>query len=288
MKRSVIVGAFVALALLVGACTPDGPAPRTWKVSPQSVEVVKRNNWQQSGDRPYVIQVGFRSKLGVDKSTKVQVVSQCYNQKLPGENAVPAGTTYDFPAGAADVVFPEAQNLDLGDVLFNTAPLEIFGTMTFAMNRNVHPWISSCAMSDAFGSLLAPALRDALELLIADSSVPPTQDALIDLLVNNLGNFVGGIGSILLGTLEGLGTPDAIVGVGVQLLIPSAGAFTDLLNTAFSLAGFFVPQFQNGFVTTDELPASLKIKVGPLNASTTTFDFDAGDAGHYKLKMRIG
>jgi hypothetical protein len=285
-KASVLVAVVAAVALFTGACTPGGPAAANWKVKPSTIKVVTKNSQVTTGDRPYVIQIGFRSKLGVANSSVTQIASQCRSGALPAPDAAPAGTTVTIPAGTADITFPATQNLDIGDVLLKTAPFEIFGALTFAMNRNVLPFITSCAITDALDSLLVPVLNDALNLLIAASPVPPTQDQLIDLIVSNLGNFLSGIGSLIASALEGLGNPDAVVGVGVQLLLPTAGTFTDLLNTALGIAGLFEPELANGFIPLDGLPSSIKIKVGPLNSSVSTFDFD-GDAGHYIYTSNI-
>jgi hypothetical protein len=289
MRKSTMVGALVAsVALLAVACTPGGPAANNWKVKPNTIQVVRQNSFTTAGDRPYVIQIGFRSKLGVANSSSASISSQCYSGALPAPDAAPAGTTVAVPAGSADISFPAVQNLDIGDVLLNTAPLEIFGDLTFVMNRNVLPFITSCAISDALNSLLVPALRDALNLLIAASPVPPTQDQLVNLIVSNLGNFLQGAGSLIASILEGIGAaPDAVVGVGVQLLLPTAGTFTDLLNTGFAIGGLFAPGLAQGFIPISGLPSSVKIKVGSLIPSVSTFDFD-GDAGHYVYSSLIG
>jgi len=288
MRKVPLLGALVAsIALFAGACTPGGPAANVWKVKPSSIEVVRQNSQVTAGDRPYVIQVGFRSKLGVAHSSSAQIASQCRSGALPQPDAAPTGTTVTVPAGSADVTFPQTQNLDIGDVVLQTAPFEIFGALSFVMNRNVLPFITSCAITDALESLLVPTLTDALDLLIAASPVPPTQDELINLIVSNLGNFLNAVGSLVASIIEGLGNPDAIVGVGVQLLLPTAGAFTDLLNTAFSIAGLFEPALANGFIPIPGLPSSIKIKVGPLAPSVSTFDFD-GEAGHYVYTSSIG
>ncbi|MFN8053539.1 MAG: hypothetical protein U0Q22_19025 [Acidimicrobiales bacterium] len=286
MRTSRMIGAFISIAVVAVACTPGGPAPSDWKVKPSSISVIRQNSITTAGDRPYVIQIGFRSKLGVANSSDVQIASQCASGALPEPDAAPAGTTIAVPAGSADVTFPATQNLDVGDVLLQTAPFEIFGTLSFAMNRNVLPFITSCAITDALNSLLVPVLKDALNLLIATSPVPPTQEQLVNLIVSNLGNFLNGVGSIIGSIIEGLGNPDAIVGVGVQLLLPTSGAFTDLLNTAFGVASLFAPGLANGFIPISGLPSSVKIKVGSLSPSTTVFDFD-GDAGHYALTSTI-
>lgn len=286
MKRTGIVGAVLALVMLVTACTPEGPPPSTWRVKANSVQVVRQNNYSAAGDRPYMIQISFRSKLGVANSSKVDVSSQCYNGKLPAPDAAPDGQTHTFPENAADIVFPNTQNLDVGDLMLNTAPLEIFGVMTFAMNRNVHEWFTSCAMSDALGSLLAPAMRDALDMLIANSSSPPTQEALINLIIANLGNFMGGLGSFLFASIEGLGNPDAIVGIGVNILVPTSGAFTGLLSTGLTIADWLLPEIDSGFVNLPALPPTLKVRIGPMAPSWWTYDFD-GDAGHYRVNMSV-
>lgn len=286
MRKVSVIGALVvALSLVAAACTPpSGPAPRNWKVKPVSVEVLDQEE-PDSGDEPYIIQIGFRSKLGVPGSSDTQIASQCYARKLPAPDAAGVGETYVVPAGSADVAFGDVQNLDIGDVLLELAPLEIFGTLTFVMERDgLFP--ESCAISDAFRSLLLDPLEDALDLLIAAQPVPPTQEQLINLLVNSIDNFLSALGSLLVGVLEGLGNPDDVIGVGVQALLPTSGAFTGLLDTAFGLAGFFNPEFQNGFIPIEDLPSNFRIRVGSLSSSTTTFDLQSTVA-HYKYTSTI-
>ena len=285
MKRMTAVGALVvALSLVAAACTIGGPAPTDWKVKPSTIKVVDGED-NDAGDEPYVIQVGFRSKLGVAGSSSAQISSQCYAGALPGPDAAPDGTTVAVPPGSADVSFPQAQNLDIGDVLLGTAPLEIFGTLTFAMERD--GVFTGCAISDALGSALVPVMTDALNLLIAGSAVPPTQEALVDLIVSNLGNFLNAVGGFLAAFIEGLGNPDDIIGVGVQILLPTAGAFTDVLNTAFALGGIFQPGLEQGFIPISGLPSSVKIKVGSLVPSSATFDFQS-DVAHYVYSSTVG
>ena len=286
MKRISVFGALLAaIALVASACTIGGPAPTDWKVKPGTIKVVDGED-NDAGDEPYVIQVGFRSKLGVAGSSDVQLSSQCYAQAVPGPDAAPDGTTVNVPAGSADITFPQAQNLDIGDVLLGTAPLEIFGTLTFAMERDgIFP--EGCAISDLLGSALVPVMKDALNLLIAGSAVPPTQEDLINLIVSNLGNFLNAVGNFLGAILEGLGNPDDIMGVGVQILLPTAGTFTDLLNTAFAIGGIFQPGLEQGFIPIDSLPSSVKIRVGSLIPSSATFDFPS-DVGHYVYTSNVG
>jgi hypothetical protein len=284
-KVSVIGSLVVALALVAAACTPpSGPAPRNWKVSPTSVKVIDPED-VDGGDEPYVIQIGFRSKIGVPGSSDTSIASQCYSRKLPPTNVGTPGTTVTIPPGSADIAFGDVQNLDIGDVLLELAPFEIFGTLAFVVERDgLFP--DSCAISDAFRSLLLNPLEDALDLLIAAQPVPPTQEQLIQLIVNSIDDFLGALGSLIVAVFEGLGNPDDVIGIGVQALLPTAGAFTDLLNTAFGIAGFFEPGFQNGFIPIEDLPSNLKLRVGSLSTSSALFDFQIPGV-HYEYRSAI-
>ena len=269
-KVSAIITFGLMAALLGAACTPAGPAPSQWKVSPKSITVHDGED-NDGGDEPYVMQLGFRSKLGVAGSSQATFSSQCYNQKVPAADAAPDGTTLAVPAGAADIVLPNVQNLDVGDLALGTAPFEIIGTLSFVAERD--GLFAGCAISDALSSALVPTLRDALELLIASSPVPPTQDELIQLIVDNIGNFLAALASLIGTVIEGLGNPDDIIGVAVQIHLPTAGALTDLIKTGLAVGGLFAPGLEQGFIPVEDLPSSLLIKVGPLVNSNSTFRF---------------
>jgi len=269
-KVSAIMSVALLVALIGAACTPTGPAPSQWKVSPKSITVHNGED-NDGGDEPYVMQLGFRSKLGVPGSSSATFSSQCYNGKLPATNAGADGTTLVVPAGSADVFLPNVQNLDIGDLALGTAPFEIIGTMSFVAERD--GIFDSCAISDALRLALVATLTDALELLIANSATPPTTEDLIALIVDNLGNFLGALGSLIGSVIEGLGNPDDIIGVAVQIHLPTSGALTDLITTGLALGGLFAPGLAQGFIPIADLPSSLLIKVGPLVASNATFRF---------------
>ncbi|HTO00909.1 MAG TPA: hypothetical protein VL068_09570 [Microthrixaceae bacterium] len=270
-KRTTALLVFGVMAgLLAGACTPAGPPARDWKVSPSSITVNNKED-QDKGDEPYVMQLGFRAKLGVKGSASTTFSSQCYNKKLPAQDAAPSGTTIVVPAGAADITFNNVQRLDLGDLAIGTAPFEIMGTLTFVAERD--GIFASCAVSDVLRSALAKTVKDAMELLIARSPVPPTSDALINLVVDNIGNFLQAAASLVGAVVEGLGDPDDIIGVAAQIHLPTNGALTDLIKTGLSIGGLFAPGLDQGFIPVDGLPSSLQIKVGTLNPSKAKFHF---------------
>lgn len=284
MTRRVSTSALlVALLALVASCAPGPPPERNWAVRAESITVHDGED-NDGGDEPYVIQIGFRSKLGVSGSTSTSVRSQCRSNKLFPDNAAPNGTTLQIPAGSADISFPGVQNLDVADIAAGDTPFEVIGTLAFVMERD--GLFTGCAMTDALDSALRPVLRDALALLIANSPVPPTQEQLINLLVNNIGNFISAAGSIIGAVIEGLGNPDDIIGVAAQIHLPTTGALTDLINTAFAIGGLFAPGLENGFIPIEELPSGIKIRVGTLSPSAASFRFTSNVAD-YTYRSRV-
>ncbi len=265
-KKVLAASSMIAvMAVLAASCTLPTPASHTWKVKPVSVKVIDQEDFDP-GDEPYVIQLGFRSKLGVPNSSSVSIVSQC-PWGLPATNVGTPGTVVPIPAGSADIVFPEAKNLNIGDVLLETAPLEIFGTISFVMERDV--LTTGCGWKDLITNVLPPIMVDALNLLIGEQALPPTQEQLIDLLVDNLGSLLAAIPGFLGIALEGaFSSPDDLLGMAVQIHLPTAGAFTDLLNLGLTLAGL-----NNGEIPIPDLPATIKFRIGKLLPSSASFDF---------------
>ena len=283
MHRRICCVALIAAVALVAACAPTAPPDRDWKVVPESITVHDSEDGD-GGDEPYVIQLGFRSKLGVEGSTSTSLRSQCRAGKLPATNAVPSGTTYLVPAGSADVSFPGVKNLDLVDLAAGTAPFEVLGTFSFVLERD--GLTAGCAVTDALDNSLRPLLRDALALLIANSPTPPTEDELIDLLVDNLGSFVAAAGNLIGAVLEGLGNPDDVIGVAAQIHLPTGGALSELVHTAFALGGLFSPGLEDGFIPIDGLPSEIQIRVGTLSPSAVDFRFTTSIAD-YGFRSRV-
>jgi hypothetical protein len=276
--RSTTVVLMTALiALVAAACAPAPPPTRDWKVKAESI-TVHRGEDQDGGDEPYVIQIGFRSKLGVSGSTSTSIASQCRSMALFPNNAAPDGTTLQIPPGSADIAFPDVQNLDILDLANQTAPFEVLGTLSFVMERD--GLFQGCAITDALESALLYVLRDALALLIADSPVPPTEQQIVNLIVGNIGNFISAAGSLIGAVIEGLGNPDDIIGVAAQIHLPTTGALTDLVNTAFSIGGIFSPGLEQGFIPIEGLPSELQIRVGTLSPSSVNFRFTSAAADY--------
>jgi hypothetical protein len=272
----------IALAMVGGACAAP-PAPAQWKIKPVSITVNDGED-NDGGDEPYVIQIGFRSKVGVPGSSATSISSQCYRNRVPATNAAPDGTTVLVPPDSADVTFDGVQNLEISDLAAGAIPFEVIGTLTFVMERD--GLFAGCAVSDALKNALLGVVRDALDLLIANSPVPPTTEELIDLIVANIGDFLAAAGSLIGAVLEGLGNPDDVIGVAAQIHLPTRGALTDLINGALDVAGFFSPGLENGFIPIDGLPSSFVIRVGTLSPSRADFRFTS-PAADYSYRSEI-
>ncbi len=271
MNRKLTAAAVMvaAISVLAASCTLPSPASGTWKVKPVSVEVIDQEDFD-AGDEPYVIQVGFRSKLGVPNSADAFVVSQCNSGAFPmpdpNSNIGTPGTV--VPVGGADITFPEAQNLDIGDVLLETAALEIFGTMSFVMERDV--LIGTCAWTETINAVLPGILRDSLNLLIGQSPIPPTEQQLIDLIVGLLDDFLAVIPGAIAITVEGVGaSPDDLLGTAIQIHLPTAGTFTSLLDLGLNLAGL-----DNGILDLEELPGNVVFRIGKLLPSSASMPME--------------
>jgi hypothetical protein len=281
-RKAVVAGAIVAaVSMIVASCTLPAPAKRVWKVKADSIEVVDQEDWDP-GDEPYAIQLGFRSKLGVANSSQSWVNSQCTNGTgMPATDVAGPGETYSFPPGAADIVFPEVQNLDVGDILLQSAPFEIFGTFTFVMERDT--LLGTCAWTETIVNSMPGILRDSLNLLIAAQPVPPTQEQLVQLIIDQIDNFLSLVVGALLIQLEGvLGGQDDLLGLVAQIHLPMAGTLANLLNFGLNLAGL-----DNGVVDIPELGTNLKIRIGNLLPSSTVFEFSGTPAYEVRYRSRI-
>ena len=281
-RRVAALAASLATVAVLAACSPP-PTPVEWRVSPKSVTVHNSED-NDAGDEPYIIQIGFRSKLGVAGSSHVSLASQCYANRLPANDSVPSGTTYTIPPGSADSRFADVNNLDLSDLAAGTAAFEVIGTLTFVMERD--GIFESCAVSDALRSALVGTLRDALNLLIANSPTPPSTDDLINLVVSHVGDFISAAASLIGAVIEGLGNPDDVIGVAAQIHLPTRGALTDLVNTAFAIGGIFAPGLEQGFIPLEDLPSGLLIRVGTLSPSSTSFRLTT-DAADYTYRSEV-
>jgi hypothetical protein len=82
---------------------------------------------------------------------------------------------------------------------------------------------------------------------------------------------------------------DDIIGVAVQIHLPTAGALTDLIRAGLAIGGIFSPGLEQGFIPLDGLPSTFQIKLGSLTPSTSTFHFASPAADYtYVSKIALG
>ena len=108
------------------------------------------------------------------------------------------------------------------------------------------------------------------------------------MIVSHIGDFLRAGLHILVAQLEGFGDADDIVGIVVQIHLPTAGAFTSLLNLGLKLAGLASDAIDGqGNITVDGLASKVKVKIGNLLPSTSVFDIDTPGGPHYIMTTAI-
>ena len=168
-----------------------------------------------------------------------------------------------------------------------TAPLEIFGTISFAMERD--GVFSSCHVTDALNSALVGVIKDSIELLIANSPVPPTQDELISMIVSHIGDFLRAGLHILVGPARGAGRP----GRHRRHRGPDPPSDRRCVHVAAQRRPAASPGLASdaidgqGNLTIDGLASKVKIKIGNLLPSTAVFDIDNPGGAHYILTTAV-
>jgi hypothetical protein len=146
--------------------------------------------------------------------------------------------------------------------------------MSFVMERDV--LIGTCAWTETINAVLPGILRDSLNLLIGNSPIPPTEQQLVDLVVGLLDDFLAAIPGAIAITVEGVGaSPDDLLGVALQIHLPTAGAFTSLLDIGLTLAGI-----DNGHLDIPDLPPTIKFRIGKLLPSSASFTFEGVGQKH--------
>lgn len=252
-RRAAVVAAFLALSITAAACAPPPPPATDWAFKADQVTAVVGNdpfikppliNCTAEGitsncyDEAYTINIWFRVKFGVANSAQTGVVSTRSNAvSLCAENrsaCVGNPTTRSLnDAQGGRVNFPGVTRLDVVDVLAGNAPLEVVGVWTWAMEE------------DLAGTLnpgpLANILRNVLNDTIASGSLPNDANALVQLLVDNLGQAILLGGSALLNAITSvlLGMGDDVLGSRFYIGVGAKGTLGNIINAAVpDLTGF--------------------------------------------------
>lgn len=229
--------AVVALMGLVAACAPTAPgggiAPVNWAFKGTSVTV---NQSQDSigicfpailcKDEPYLLNIGFRVKLGVPGSASAFVV----NPRTDAPENVAAGETVNVLGTAAEskTTFTGVKPMDLLDLANTNNHLEIVGTFVWSSEEDQ---LGNGLAADSTASALADALNQTLAQTTLSNISAQT---IIDLILGNIGNIVG----IAAQNIPLLGLGDDVLGGGMYIGIGARGALASAIDSILATTTF--------------------------------------------------
>jgi hypothetical protein len=148
--------------------------------------------------------------------------------------------------------------------------------------------IGTCEWAELFGSMI-PLLNGVLDAALGTPGNAVSEQELVDLLVSNIMTFLTTAAHLIGTQLEGIfASPDDMVGLAMQIHLPTQGAFTDLLNFGLALAGINNGEIPIEELTGTEVPSNMKVRIGHLLPSHAYFDFDVPGGAHYLLKTIVG
>ena len=248
--RSGVVVVLLALLGLGVACTPAGQGgipTETWRIEGTQVTV---NDSQDEvcpivcvnrEDEPYLLQIAFRVKLGVNGSATAWVVGDRNNDI----EDLGAGQTGNLDGAArATATFAGIRGLDAGDLLNTNNHLELFGTYTWAAEKDEIS-IGSAA------SGTATIFKNALNAVIAQATgISNDPNVLSNQLKQNLGATI----SIFLNNLPTFGLGDDVLGGSLNIGVAAKGTLGRGLDLALANApisptvipGSLPPDIQGG------------------------------------------
>lgn len=286
------VVALLVTAMFAAACTPAPPVTSSWAVQAKTFINVDQNpDWEAPDydryDEPYIMQVAFRVTIGVENSAQTWLVHNypqiiCKSEdgtKPAGPNTVVGDRTCAIPEKMGTVTFPAVTQPDITD-LNEGAPIEILGTLGIMYEKDA---IFEGGPKELWQGV-AGAMKPILNNLLGSGALPETPEDIAALLGDVLGDALGAVGGILLGTIAGLGNPDDLIGIAPSIFIASGGVLRDLLG------GLLPPVIDlvNAALKADPdgaFPDGLPIHLGVTNNSGYTANYQ-DDYTHYRVNYR--
>lgn len=213
--------ALVAVMALTAACVPEPPAGETWTFRANSVRIDDMQDlyipFVQTGDDPYLINIGFRVKFNQANSASAWVV----NARGSAPTQVPAQSTRTLNGSQqAAVNFTNVQSLDVLDLLNESNKLEVLGVYTWAIERDQVSFDGTAANS------VADILRNVLNDTVAAAEIPSSFEDILGMLVANIGPALG----IALGNLSPPLLGDDMMGGSLHIGIAARGSLGDIIR----------------------------------------------------------
>lgn len=232
--------AVVALMGLVASCAPTAPgggiAPVNWAFKGTSVTV---NDSQDEirlfgaciaipncKDEPYLLNIGFRVKIGVPGSASAFVV----NPRTDAPENVAAGETVNVVGTAAEskTTFTGVQPMDVLDLANTNNHLEIVGTYVWSSEEDT-------VGNGLAANGVAAALADALNNTLAQTTLTNIDaQTIIDLILGNIGGILGIVAQNI--PLFGLG--DDVLGGGMYIGIGAGGTLAGAIDALLASTAF--------------------------------------------------
>lgn len=215
------VVSILAAITLSAACTAEAPAGETWTFRATSVRIDDMQDlyvpFLQTGDDPYLINIGFRVKFNQPGSAQAWVV----NARSSAPTQVPEGSTRALSGGQqAAVNFSGVQEVDVLDLLNESNKLEVVGVYTWAIERDVASFDGTAANS------VAGILRNVLNDTVAKAQLPSNFEDILGMLVSNLGPALG----VALGNLSPPLLGDDMMGGSLHIGVAARGTLGDIIR----------------------------------------------------------
>ena len=236
-KKKLLVSV-VALMTVVGmtaACTPpdeSGGLPAVnWSFKGTQVKVIDSQDEVRGlfgeciplevlggcKDEPYLLNIGFRVKIGQAGSAQVSVTNN--RTSAPQDVTVGSTVTVGDEAGGK-VTFNGVQPVDLLDLANTNNHLEIVGTYVWASEED---FVGNGLAADSVASLL----KDGLNTTLATADISGLDaNMILNLILGNIGNALG----IMVQNIPLLGLGDDVLGGGIYIGIGAHGALGSAID----------------------------------------------------------
>jgi hypothetical protein len=224
-----VVGIFAVMAIAASCAPPPPPAAQTWTFRGTQVTVNQSQDKTcvlgvcvNSSDEPYLINVGFRVKIGVPGSAQTQVA----NARSSAHQNVPEGGVRALTgAQQATITWPNLRPLDVIDLANPENALEVVGVYSWASEED---FVGNGAAADA----TATVLRDALNATLAQGSLPSDLSQILDLVLSNIFDAL----IIVAQNIPLFGLGDDVLGGGLFVGIGATGTLGSIVETAIGQA----------------------------------------------------
>ena len=223
-----LIGVLAVMGVAASCAPPSPPSAQTWTFRGTQVTV---NNSQDETcviicvnreDEPYLINIGFRVKIGVEGSAQTQVA----NTRGSALQDVGAGETRNLNSSqAGTITWANHRPLDILDLVNPDNALEVVGVYSWAAEED---FVGLGVAADA----TADVLRDALNQTLAAGDLPSDAGMIFDLILDNI---LGALG-LLAQNIPLLGLGDDVLGGGLFIGVGAKGTLGDIIEESIGSA----------------------------------------------------